>query len=238
MDQSSLASMKALRGKSIIECLEECERIDCHYVQQETPGECRLYDKRAYFHLESVVVTTESSRGEGGGGGEGGVLYHRKIYARKEYGGFRLSQHFKQVSSVENGDKCWEECLKERVCEVASFNYASSDCFFYKNGEYVLESESDEDFISYSIEKIHLKRKNPTTKTTLITATTSIAKINSQFVYNNTILRCEYRIYSTQSIQECWDKCLVESTCHAISFKNGVCYLHKKDSCVAGREEN
>lgn len=204
----SVERLKSLRGKTMLECLEECEKMEsCHYVQQESTTECTLYDKKAYFHIETQE---EASK----------WLYERQIYSKKEYPGYKLSQHYKSVTGVENSDTCWEECLKERECEAISYNYVGSVCFLFAVGQYILENENDQNFTSITFGKVLFQKD--------MTITKSISSTKTLFFYENTQINGYFKGLYTSSLDFCWKECLQTNECVAISYSENKCFLFRK----------
>lgn len=137
-------------------CFKNCNELpSCYYVDLTSDDTCALYDKTAYFYMESF---SNSHR----------QLFFKKRYAKKYLNAIKLLNHFRgPLKNNLNENTCWHECLRVRECAAASFSYKDADCFLFRKDEFNATRELDfvtiafaEDASYIDIQLVETKKNN------------------------------------------------------------------------------
>ena len=124
----------------------------------------------------------------------------------------RLSGHYHALTT-QTVEKCWDECNLNSKCKSISFGHSALKCHFYDNDS--PSNGSDQHYTSIT-SKRPFSQRLPKTR-----------------------LFEHYKNMAKDGIEACWDACLLESECKAITFHHSSsnCFFYNTDTpSNAGKE--
>ena len=214
------SSMKVFKKiKSLWSCLEICESNNkCHYVEYyHSTQNCQLFDKKTHFNLVSTNESIEID------------FYQRRIYSHKILYGIHITnERFRKVEKIADSFSCWEECLKEEICEMVTYQYSTRFCYLIKGlttGS--IKFIDDTDYTSITYENVDQKQFR------------SVLNLADYTLYNKTQISGFYLHLSVESKELCLKECFKrKDVCIAISFGENRCHLVKKGEYKLRRFNN
>ena len=117
----------------------------------------------------------------------------------------RLSGHYHALTT-QTVEKCWDECNLNSKCKSISFGHSALKCHFYDNDS--PSNGSDQHYTSIT-SKRPFSQRLPKTR-----------------------LFEHYKNMAKDGIEACWDACLLESECKAITFHHSSsnCFFYNTDT--------